>query len=479
MINILMINMFEQFFNRERELDFLERAYRSQGFELIVVYGRRRVGKTFLMKKFLQGKRDAAYFYVSDASPATIRSQLAEKIYEQLGIRMEYAATWAQIFTKLFRAAKQRRIVIVFDEFQRLLDIDRSAISELQRAVDEESQSSKLMIVCTGSSIGLMERMFHYGQPLYGRATGILKIKPFNFSQAYSLLAAKIGANPVEAAELYGLLGGTPYYLSLARSTSWLKEAERLLFNNTSPLYWEPELLLKTELREHATYFEILRLLAAGKNSFSELAGSLGTSKTSLSYYLNVLIKDLDLVEREEPIGGGRPIYKIKDNYFKFWFRYVFPHMSALEMGEASQALEHSKEDHKTYMGQIFQEIVKQAAWHLKMPFKPARVGSWWKKGTKIDVVAVDARGRQAALIETKWRKLSLKQAQKTLQQLEQKAAALPYPVKHYGIAAITIENPEKLRDQGYLAYQIQDIASADTDFDTINNITRWTPIQE
>ncbi len=460
MINILMINMVEQFFDRERELGFLEKEYRRSGFSFIIIYGRRRVGKTFLVKKFLSGKRRAIYIYVSEMSSSALRAQIADELRDRLGLRLGPLPTWADIFRGLFRRSRRSRgrIVAVFDEFQRLLEVDRSALTELQRVIDEEAQGSSLMLVCTGSSIGLMERMFQYGQPLYGRATGFLKIRPFDFRTAYRYLSRRVGAGPVEAAELYGVFGGTPYYLSLLRSKDWAAEAERLVLDNRSPLYWEPELLLKTELREHVTYFEILRLLSSGKNSFSEIAGSLGASKTSLSYYLHVLIDDLDVVEREKPLGGGRAVYRIKDNFFKFWFRYVFPNRGALELGEKGEVLEAVKEDFNTYMGHIYQEIAGQAIWSLDLPFKPFRVGRWWRKDVEIDLVALDRWERQAAVFEVKWRKLNGREALRVLRELEAKAARLPYPRKLYGLIAVEVEK-EPL--EGYLAYDIRDVAGA------------------
>ncbi|RLE56450.1 MAG: ATP-binding protein, partial [Thermoprotei archaeon] len=360
----------------------------------------------------------------------------------------------------IFRLSRREKHIVVFDEFQRLLEIDRGALSILQRIIDEEAHGCQLMLICTGSSIGMMERIYNYGQPLYGRATGFLKIKPFDFQATYRYLAMRLGVSPVNAVAIYGVFGGTPYYLSMLSSGDWLREAERLIFDYRSPLYLEPELLLKTELREHVTYFEILRLLASGKSTFSEIAGSLGASKTSLSYYLNVLIRDLDLVARDEPIGGGRAVYRIKDNFFRFWFRYVFPNRSMLELGERGEVLEKVREDFNTYMGLVFQDIARQQVWRLSLPFKPYRVGGWWRKGVEIDVVAVDRSGRKAILMEVKWRDIGLNEAERILFELEDKGKYLGYPVKYYGLIARRIEDKERLLKSGYLAFSIDDLVS-------------------
>ncbi len=149
--------MFERFHNREEELKYLEEEYRKQSFSLIIVYGRRRVGKTFLIKKFLENKSYAIYFYVSEMSSKALRSELAKIVYEKLNIRLSLDPTWEEIFRTLFKYAREKRVVVVLDEFQRLLEVDRSAITELQKIVDEESASSRIMIVCIGSSVGVME----------------------------------------------------------------------------------------------------------------------------------------------------------------------------------------------------------------------------------------------------------------------------------------------------------------------------------
>ncbi len=455
-----MINILEQFFNRDEELRYMEEEYSRPGFKFLVIYGRRRVGKTFLIKKFLETKENAIYFYISEMSPQSLREDLARELYYKLGLRLEFRPSWEKIFRSIFRLASEEPVILVFDEFQRLLEIDRAALSTLQRIIDEESSSTHLMLICSGSSIGVMERTFEYRQPLYGRATGFLKIKPFSFYTAYRFLANRVGVGPVEAAEIYGVFGGTPYYLSMVSSSNWIEEASRLILDYRSPLYLEPELLLKTELREYVTYFEILRRLAEGKSSFSELAGSIGVSRTSLSYYLNVLIKDLDIVAREEPIGGRRAIYKITDNFFRFWFRYVFPNRTLLEFGEKEPVVERTRKDFNTYMGLVFQDIVKQEIWRLKLPFKPYIVGGWWSKNTEVDVVAVDSEKRRAVLLEVKWRKLGGGEARRILRELEEKSREIYFPVKYYGLVAIDIVGREDLEEEGYLVYDIRQITT-------------------
>ncbi len=454
-----MINLFEQFFDREKELKYLESEYVKPGFKFIVVYGRRRIGKTFLVKKFLENKSKTVYFYVSEMSSPSLRELLAKELYERLGLRLEFRPSWDEIFRSVFRFASKERTILVFDEFQRLLNIDKAALSILQRVIDEEAHNTQLMLLCTGSSIGIMEKTFEYGQPLYGRATGFLKVKPFDFYTTYRFLSKRVRATPKEAAELYGVFGGTPYYLSMILSSNWIKEASRLIFDYRSPLYFEPELLLKTELREYVTYFEILRQLASGKSSFSELAGSMGVSKTSLSYYLNVLINDLDIVTREEPVGGKRrAVYRITDNFFRFWFRYVFPSKSLLELGEKEPVIEKVKEDFNAYMGLVFQNIVKQQVRRLKLPFKPYIVGGWWSKGEEIDVVLIDNEKRKAILLEAKWRRLNSREARKFLKELEKKGKNLSFPRKYYGIIALEVEDKEEIEKEDYLVYNIEEL---------------------
>ncbi|PLJ77011.1 MAG: hypothetical protein B7L53_08710 [Thermofilum sp. NZ13] len=457
MINWLMINE-TVFFDRELELRALKEEYRRSGFSFVVLFGRRRVGKTFLLRRFLSNKPNSLYLYVSEMPSPELRESVAWEIRERLGVRVPRNPSWRDIFSGVFRAARDRRIILAVDEFQRLVDVDRSALTDLQRVIDEEAAGTKLMLVVSGSAVGMIERFFRSGQPLYGRATSFLKLKPFDFCTSCRFLRARAGATPEEALMLYAVFGGTPYYLSLVESPSWSAEARRLILDNRSPLYYEPEFLLRTELRGSLVYFEVLRLLASGKSSFSELAGSLKTARTSVNYYLRVLIEDLDIVEREEPVLGGRPVYRVRDNFYRFWFRYVHPNRSLLELGMVDEVLEKVERDFRSYLGLVFQDVVRESLHTLSLPFKPWKIGSWSGPEGEIDAVARDREGEKVMVIEAKCKELGLREAEEVLAQLKLKARRLPGAEKWYGIAALRVEGREELQREGYLVFELRDL---------------------
>ncbi len=460
MINPLMINELI-FFDRERELEALEEEYGKNRFSLVVLFGRRRVGKTFLLRRFLHGKPDSLYLYVSEMPSEELRENIAWELREKIGVRVPRSPTWREIFTSVFRASRDRRIVLAIDEFQRLIDVDKAALTDLQRVIDEEAAGSRLMLILSGSAVGMVERFFRSGQPLYGRATSFLRLKPFDFHTACSFLRRRLGATPLESLRLYAVFGGTPYYLSLLESTEWDREARRLILDSRSPLYYEPEFLLRTELRGSLVYFEVLRLLASGKNSFSELAGSLKVARTSLNYYLKVLIEDLDIVEREEPVLGGRPVYRIKDNFYRFWFRYVHPNRSLLELGAADDVLKAVESDFQSYLGSVFEDVVRESIHRLDLPFKPWKVGSWRSPRGEVDVLAVDREGRRAAIVEAKCRELSMEEAEGILEELKDKAKEIPASEKYFGVAALKVEGRSELRERGFLVFELGDCSLA------------------
>ncbi|QOJ79132.1 ATP-binding protein [Infirmifilum lucidum] len=438
-------------------LKSLEEEYERNRFSFVVIFGRRRVGKTFLLKQFLRDKPDSVYIYVSEMPPDELRESISWELREKVGIRVPRNPSWRDIFGGVFRASRDRRVVLAVDEFQRLVDVDRAALTELQRVIDEEAASSRLMLIASGSAVGMVERFFKGGQPLYGRATSFLKLKPFDYRTACKFLRERLGATPLESLELYAVFGGTPYYLSLLESPDWGVEAERLVLDNRSPLYYEPEFLLRTELRGSLVYFEVLRLLASGKSSFSGLAGSLKTARTSLNYYLKVLIEDMDIVERDEPVMGGRPVYRIKDNFYRFWFRYVHPNRSLLELGSKGEVLEVVKRDFQSYLGVVFQDVVREGLHMLHLPFRPWRVGSWRRAGEEIDAVAVDEKQEKAIVVEAKCRELGLREAEKVLEDLKSKARAVPALEKLYGVAALKVDGREELEERGFLVFELKD----------------------
>jgi AAA+ ATPase superfamily predicted ATPase len=265
-----------------------------------------------------------------------------------------------------------------------------------------------------GSSMSFMEhQVLGYQSPLYGRRTCQYKIEPFDFFQSRAFLPL---LSNEDAACVYGMTGGVPLYLSYFSSGSSL--AEMTMENILKPsafLFEEPSNLLKQELRESANYNAILRKIANGKTKLSEIASAVSQESAATSHRLDSLI-ELGIAEKESPVpeGTGRkPLYNLKDNLFRFWYRFIPPLVDVIQHNNAEEAWRTVKEGLNTYMGRIFEQISLQYLWRENnngsLPFYFQKAGRWWgndpihKKETEIDIVALEGR-ENAILGECKWR---------------------------------------------------------------------------
>ncbi len=417
------------FVNREEELTYLRHEYSSNQFRFIVVTGRRRVGKTFLISHFLKDKSNALYIYVPEEDRLSVRLDVARKIGEKFGLSFVGSPEWSEIFEKVFLYSKKNRATIVFDEFQRFSKIDPSVFSHLQNAIDANAFSSRLFLVTMGSSIGMMDEIFQSeGAPLLGRKTGTLKLPPFSFKSTRQML----GLETQLAIRYYNFFGGTPAYISrLDLLSASLNQAERmqltvsqdqtnqlfsninrLMLSNRGPLYEEAESLLKEELSEPKTYFDILRYIATGKNTPKEIADMLSINATSLSHFFDVLGSKLDLIARkvpvtENPLKSKSGRYFIKDNYFAKWFRYVFQNKSELELGNSLPVLNKIKTEESTLLGRTFEQVCEEALRELagkrSMP-EFEKLGQWWERDIEIDLMALNESKKEILFGECKWK---------------------------------------------------------------------------
>lgn len=413
MIVIMMITIID----RERELAFLEDRYRSGSAELIVVYGRRRVGKTFLLRKFLAGKR-GVYFYVSKLG--NILQELSEAIGEQLGVHPPLLRSYRDFFEFIAREGRNERIVVVIDEFQRLAEHDPSFLMELQASWDSLLSGTKVFLVLSGSSIGVVERAaLSSSSPIFGRRTGQLKVKPFTFACVKEFFREWLCEDRIRA---YAVFGGIPAYLSLLNtSRSLLENINSLILEPWGPLHEEPYFLLAAETREPLRYMTILEAMASGATTLGEIASRSGLSASELPRYLRTLEALLDVVERSYPLleegRRGRARYRVKDNFLRFWFRFVRPNLHLLELGEVDRVAARVAEQLDEYVSAVFEEVALE---HFSRSVPALRVGRWWRGGVEIDGVAVDEKNKVAYFMEAKWSKHPLDRS--VLRELERKA---------------------------------------------------------
>jgi len=398
------------FVNRLTELDLLEKRFRSGKAEFFVLYGRRRVGKTELLTHFCEGKR--AVFFVADlGSEVSLRSALSSAVNTVLfgsSQKNTVYSSWEDLFVSLSQAAKSERLVVVLDEFPYLLSAHPPLASILQRVWDHALNNSQVMLILCGSYIGMMETaVLGYQAPLYGRRTSQFLLEPLQFQDARLLFPSYSSEDQVRT---YAVYGGTPAYLHTLQMQASLAENIRDgILTRGSFLYDEVRFVLQQELREPRNYFAILEAIASGKTRLNEIKQ--GTGIEGATAYLDTL-QQLQLVERRVPVTETQPhksrrgIYRLKDHYLRFWFRYVHPNRSQLERGGAQLILDNQVLPQlDLFTSLAFEEVCKQFLWSLglsgNLPFTPTDIGNWWNASEEIDLIALGET--DALLVEAKW----------------------------------------------------------------------------
>ncbi len=400
--------MSQQFVDREEELAFLDEAWK-RGPQLIVIYGRRRIGKTELLLRFARD-RPHLYFLADKTSIPNNLRRLARRMADYLG-RPSFARIsfqdWESLFREFVEWKGEERMVMIIDEFPYLIELSRSVPSEFQVIWDEIlSKRDDIVLVLCGSSIGIMEsEVLGYRSPLYGRRTGQWKVREIHPLRVREFVP---GYTLEDSFRVYGVLGGVPAYLSqLDGSKGFWENVRDLLLRKGSPLYEEVDNLLRMELREPKNYKLVLQALAEGRRRVTEIANLTGLDKALVSRYLEVL-RTMDLVAYETPLlespSTKRRRYYISDKYFRFWFRYVQPNREMIEEGRSDELITLIRRDFDAYMGPVFEEIVRKSV-HRVLPFTPLKVGRhWWKErgeAREIDLLAVGEGS--VALVEVKW----------------------------------------------------------------------------
>jgi len=397
------------FVNRQVELQLLEQRYASGQAEMFVLYGRRRVGKTKLLSRFCRGKRHVFFVADMDVEPR-LRAGLSAAVNTALLPEASGAvySSWEDIFLLLARQAQEERLVVVLDEFTYLVAAHPPLVSLLQRLWDSDLRHSKLMLILCGSYIGMMEKaVLGYRAPLYGRRTGQYLLEPMSFHDARLFFPEYSLEDQVRA---FAVFGGTPAYLRVALPARPLLPliADRVLTPGTF-LYDEVRFLLQQELREPRNYFAILESVAAGRTRLNEIKQATGLD--GVTVYLKTL-QELRLVERVVPATedklhkSRRGIYRLRDHFFRFWFRFVHPRRTLLEQGGAQVALDTLVAPQlDDFTGPIFEEVCRQFLWQIglagELPFLPLRIGGWWRAGEELDIVVVGQE--DALLVECKW----------------------------------------------------------------------------
>lgn len=447
--------MNEQFVNRSDELEALRKAYESSRKELIIIYGRRRIGKTTLVRKSVENVNHIYFFAeetLEEENLKTFRFLVAKALNNPLLAKAELS--WEELFELL----DEKRVVVIIDEFPNLIKINKGIISKFQKIWDN---AKNLKLVITGSSISIMETYtLGYRSPLYGRRTLSMKLQPLSFFHLREFFPEKKWE---ELVRIYGITDGIPAYIREVQYRLNAGEDLEEVFQPNKPLFDEAEFLLRSELREPARYFAILKAIAFGKTKFGEIVSFTGLPNSTVSQYLSNL-QTLHIVEERYPVGEPErrrnARYYISDLYFTFWFRFVYPNRSQLlEL----RRIEGFEEEYNRYLGFVFEKVSQQVLQRLnrsrKLPFRFTEIGKWWRKNEEIDLIALDKRKKKALLVEVKWKDLSKREAGGILKDLERKSehAGLESWEKYYGLIAKNIKDREAIKSEEWLVWDLED----------------------
>ena len=423
------------FVNRKRELEFLERKWGEKGAQLIIIYGRRRVGKTMLLKEFLKGKKGVYFLATADSMGENVKG-LAEKFAELTGRGyFNEVRDFIKLFRYLADEIKNERVTIVLDEFQYLMSLEPGILSVFQKVWDEHLKDTGMFLVLCGSSVGMMERVMEYKSPLYGRRTGQWKVEPFDIRAIAEMLPDR---SLEELVKVYAVFGGVPFYLDIVKGLSVEEAIREKVLKKGEVLYEEPEFLLREELREPRVYKLILKGLALGYETLGELVNFTGLDRGNISKYLDVLER-LDIVGYELPYGRRkRGLYYIRDNFFNFWFRFVYPNLADLELGLVDEIWAKIERELNAYYGKMFERLVREMLRLRIIDFGQRGVARWWHKGEEIDAVVELDDG--LLFVEVKWSELRKEEARRVLEELKEKAERFDVKNKRFLLIAKRIE---------------------------------------
>ncbi|HIP73440.1 MAG TPA: ATP-binding protein [Anaerolineae bacterium] len=429
-----------QFVDRQEELDelnaLLTSAERGRS-EFVIIYGRRRIGKTTLILNWSeQSGRSYLYWVARRETPEATRHSLARALW-----RWAYPHTpdpqpprfdsWEPLLEQLARMVGDQPVIIIFDEFSYAAESDPSLPSHLQAAWDHLLKEKPVILVLAGSHIGMMVDMLGYHAPLYGRFTGQLALTPLPFAAITEFFPTY---SAEERVATYAVLGGVAgYWERFDAEQSLVDNIRRHLFRRMGFFRSEPRVLISDLIRETRNYEAALRATANGDHTPAEIARTTGVSSPNLSPYLKRLV-ELGFVERRLPAtipfpqrhATTRSRYHLSDPYLRFYFRFIDPHLDFIEQKQANLLWERIKEQFRAFIGQttweeLCREWVMLQASQGNLPLAVERVGSHWSAGAQVDVVAINWRDKAILLGECKWGVKDVNRA--TIRELVAKAA--------------------------------------------------------
>jgi AAA+ ATPase superfamily predicted ATPase len=416
------------FVDREMELNLLDDLYQRQGAQFLILYGRRRIGKTRLVTHWLSrlgerhlspGKPGTFLYWMATQTSATNQLRaFSQSLFQFLnpGARIEPTfsyASWGAAFDEVRRTAAQERLVLVLDEFTYVMQANPEVPSLIQGAWDHQlKDQSAVFLILTGSLAGMIQRhVLDYQAPLYGRATGRIRLQSLSFGALAELLPRY---RPDQRVAVYAITGGVPTYIELFDDRLTITEnLKQRIVTPANVMLGDAVFLLHEQLDEPRNYMAIIEAIAAGYHALSDIARMSGIARTNIVKYLGVL-QELGYVERQVPATVRRPErsrkgrYVIVDPYLRFYFRFLAPNLGFIERGMVEQVVNLMRDHLIDFIGtHTFEELCRDwvavQADTGALPFLPERIGSFWSKEAQVDVVAVNWRTKDILLGECKW----------------------------------------------------------------------------
>ena len=458
------------FINREKELEQLQSSLQPGG--LFIIYGRRRVGKTELLKQLKlkphQNYRKI-YYLVKEQSTAKTLEDVNNKFIKELN---DFSLIDNPInnIEKLFKYLLNKKIVFMLDEFPLFLK-EKEILGHMQEFLDNKPKS--IIILC-GSYISAMEKIKDYSSPIYGRRMLSLKLQPLCFRYLKKFFPE---LKPEDLVKIYGCLGGIPEYL-LKYKNNFKKFIKENFFQKSTYLHEEAELLLRYELRDLSLYNSILKSIAAGSTTLNEIAQKSYIKKNVIVKYIDVL-SGLDIIKKELPFLSTKKeklkergaLYFIRDNYFNFYYNFVYPFKEEIGLGYIKQVVDYFNANFNTYLGLIFEQIAKE---FIMEKFKISFTRQWGNYKIKendqlinqsyeIDLLAVNKQCKEIMAFEVKWKNLNDLETKNILSGLRDKVQYLPVDIETYkikiGLIGKSVKNKDRIKKQGFIVFDLKDMA--------------------
>ena len=446
-LRIVSLRCTMRFINRKREFEQLETIHQSRKKELMVIYGRRRLGKTTLLRAYAKKYRSLFFSCPISTEKEALRlfqEEMSKTFNEPLLSQMQFPG-WTEALAYAFEKAAQLDVTVIFDEFPYLMK-SVSGIGSIVQHLWDRIQLPIRFIICGSLLSVMLEKVIGTQAPLYGRRTQNLHFQQMSFRDIALFYEQK---QFDDLALRYAMFGGVPAYAERAAAFETPEQSLiELVLNPDGILYQEPEFLVREELREPGAYFSILRSIADGNTRPNKIAQDSGIQHSGINKYLDIL-KRMNIIERRFPITENSPekstksLYFLKDNFLKFWFRYVYQNRSIIELGNGADLFQNMiQPDMNRFMGAIYEEMCHQEIQHRGLQilgWKPVKFGRYWDGRNEFDLIAESADKKNVAFIECKWgKKVDIK---RNLFKLKKNVERIPFYNdwnKYFGIMSRT-----------------------------------------